>query len=460
MMNITHTFQIGETPKIILQHVKGDLSIQGWTQPEVTLAADNATADDHTETGGALEIRCDSDCRLQVPFGASIHALAVRGDTRVSQVNGTIALESVNGDLQLKSVGKTTLGEIKGDFAIYHAEGNMSAKSIRGDAKAHIVNGVVNIENVSGDLRLQHVNGAIVGNAGGDLMARDIHGDFHIENVGGDANVGNIEGSFVGSNIGDDLTLAEIAGNVQATAGDDLSLRLTPRAGANYVVFAGGDATCRVPFECNAAVTLQAGGEVNIHRLPVEAGENPHHCNFTLGNGESALAITAGGDISFGGSDMKWRETDSGADATMDFGLRAGELVQQVASQVEMQVQAATSQLDRKLTELADNDDLVLRIQDKVQAAMNIAEIKIAEALGQAEQSIKETQERAARSEAQNRRQQQSWKVSAPPKSAKLASPPVSDEERLIILGMVDQGKISVEQAEQLLQALRPKSAK
>jgi hypothetical protein len=460
MMNITHSFQTGETPKIVLQHVQGDLSIQGWTQPEVTLVADDATADDHTETGGALEIRCDGDCRLQVPFGASIHALAVGGDTRVSQVNGTIELESINGDLQLKSVGRTSLGSVKGDFAIYHAEGDLSVKSVRGDAKAHIVNGVVSMESVSGDLRIQHTNGAIVGGVSGDLMARDIHGDFHIENVGGDANVGNVEGSFVGSSIGDDLTLAEIAGNVQVTAGDDVSLRLTPNAGANYVVFAGGDATCRVPYECSAAVALQAGGAVSVHRFAVEAGENPHHCSFTLGNGESTLAITAGGDISFGGSDMKWEDTASGADAAMELGLRAGELVQQVASQVEMQVQAATSQLDRKLTELADNDDLVLRIQDKVQAAMNIAETKIAEAMGQAEQSIKEAQERAAKSEAQNRRQQQSWKVSTPPKPAKPASPPVSDEERLIILGMVDQGKISVEQAEQLLQALRPKATK
>ena len=157
---------------------------------------------------------------------------------------------------------------------------------------------------------------------------------------------------------------------------------------------------------------------------------------------------------------MKWGEDSSGVDATLDFGMRAGELVQQVASQVEMRVQAATSQLDKKLTELANNDDLVLRIQDKVQAAMNLAEIKIAEAMGQAEQSIKEAQERASKTEAAQRRQQQAWKVSTPPKPAKPASRPVSDEERLVILGMVDAGKISVEQAEQLLQALRPKSAK
>ncbi len=207
-------------------------------------------------------------------------------------------------------------------------------------------------------------------------------------------------------------------------------------------------------------MTLQAGGEVTIHRLAIDSGDNSHRRSFTLGNGDAAFAITAGGDISFGGSDMKWDDSASSAEAAMEAGMRAGELVQQVASQVEMQVKAATSQLDKKLSELADNDDLVLRIQDKVQAAMNIAEIKISEAMVQAEQGIKEAQERAAKSEAKNRRQQQTWKVSRPPKPAKPTSPPVSDEERLIILGMVDQGKISVEQAEQLLQALRPKSAK
>ncbi len=456
-MNITHSFATGEAPNVILHRVKGDLLIQGWSQLEVMLAADDAVADDHTGDGGALEIQCGGDCRLQLPFGASVHALMVSGDTRVSQVNGAVQLDDIKGDLQLKMVGRTTLGEVKGDVAIYHADGDMSAKRIRGDAKAHIVSGAVRFENVAGDLRLQHTDEAWVGNVGGDLLARDIHGDFYVENVGGDANVGAVEGSFVASNIGDDLVLAEVTGNVQVTAGDDVSLRLTPHAGLSCVAVAGGDATCRVPFDCSAEVTLQAGGEITVHRLTIDSGEDAHHRSFTLGSGAAAVAITAGGDISFGGSDMKWDDSASSAEAAMAVGMRAGELVQQVASQVEMQVKAATSQLDKKLSELADNDELVLRIQDKVQAAMNIAEIKISEAMVQAEQGIKEAQERAAKSDAQNRRQQQAWKVNRPPKPT---SPPVSDEERLIILGMVDQGKISVEQAEQLLQALRPKSVK
>ena len=459
-MTITHSFQTGEAPTIFLQYVRGDLFIQGWPQPEVTLAAENATANDHTATGGTLEVCCDDDCRLQVPFGASIHGVAISGDVRISQVNGAVDLDSVNGDLQLKAVGRSSLGSVNGDFAVYHAQGDVSVKRVRGDAKAHIVNGIVNIESVSGDLRIQHVNGALVGSVSGDLTARDVHGDFHIENVGSDANVSNVEGSFVASSIGDDLTLADISGDVQVTVGDDVSLRLIPQAGSNYVVFAGGDAACRVPYECNATVTLQAGGAIGVHRLPAEPGDDPHHSSFTLGDGGATMAITAGGDISLGGSDMKWNDESSGVDATLEFGLRAGELAQQVASQIEMQVQAATGQLDKKLTELANNDDLVLRIQDKVQAALGVAEVKIAEAMRQAEQSMKEAQARAAKSESAQRRQQQAWKVSTPAKPAKPASPPVSDEERLIILGMVDAGKISVEQAEQLLQALRPKSTK
>ncbi len=230
-MNISHSFQTGEAPNIILHLIKGDLSIQGWSQSQVVLAADDAVADDHTGDGGALEIRGGGDCRLQVPFGASVHALVVAGDARVSQVNGAVTLDEIKGDVQLKNVGTASLGEIKGDFAIYHADGDMNAKRIRGDAKAHIVSGAVRFENVAGDLRLQHTNGALVGNVGGDLLARDIHGDFHVEYVGGDANVGNVEGSFVASNIGDDLVLTEVAGNVQVTAGDDISLRLTPHAG-------------------------------------------------------------------------------------------------------------------------------------------------------------------------------------------------------------------------------------
>ena len=446
----TQRYSTGAEPQIILHHVNGDLTINGWMNEEVEVDSSDAVVDNQTGKGNALEIRCNDDCRLQVPRGASVHVLAIGGDGKLDGVQGAVVLDQVSGDLQLLRVGNGSIGQVNGDLSVRHVDGGLTVKGVNGDAKALHINGDVELERVNGDLRLHIVGRTMVGQVGGDMAARQVGGDLHVDSVGGDANIHHVEGSLLASTIGDDLTLVDPLGNVQVTVGDDASLRLDPQPGANYVVFAGSDATCRIPPESNASITLRAGGEVDIHRLsvevPLEVDENQQQRSFMLGNGDAQIAVTAGGDISLIGSEMNWDE-GSGIDIGMEIGLRAGELAQQVASQV-----------DRKLSELANNDDLMLSIQDKVQSAMSMAETKISEAMRQAEQSIKEAEARSAQAEAERKRQQQRWRVNKPAKPAKPSAPQVSDEERLIILRMVDDGKISVEQAEQLLAALRPKA--
>jgi hypothetical protein len=80
------------------------------------------------------------------------------------------------------------------------------------------------------------------------------------------------------------------------------------------------------------------------------------------------------------------------------------------------------------------------KMQRKLEAARRRAERKARAA------------ERAARD---RRRRPESYKYS-PPKSVP-AQEPVSDEERLMILEMLEQGKISIDEAEQLLSALEGK---
>jgi hypothetical protein len=96
---------------------------------------------------------------------------------------------------------------------------------------------------------------------------------------------------------------------------------------------------------------------------------------------------------------------------------------------------------------MAENEEFSSRIQDKVAAAMRRAEEKMAEAMRKLEVRTQEGDSR--------RRKGYGWQAPpAPPPPAAPRKPQATDEERMMILRMVEQGKLSVDQAEKLLAAI------
>ncbi len=86
-----------------------------------------------------------------------------------------------------------------------------------------------------------------------------------------------------------------------------------------------------------------------------------------------------------------------------DFNERAADLVQQVADQVESQVEAFTRQLNERLAQLDNGDAIAAKVQQKVQAAMRRAEEKITDAMQRAERQAERQAERYAAREDRRR---------------------------------------------------------
>jgi len=99
---------------------------------------------------------------------------------------------------------------------------------------------------------------------------------------------------------------------------------------------------------------------------------------------------------------------------------------------------------------------------------MRRAEQHLGEAMRNAERRAAEAERRAAEMDARQHKREQGWGFTPPyppapprppvppipPKAPKAKGNNVNDEERLMVLRMVSEGKLSVEQAEQLLAAL------
>lgn len=401
-----HQTDVGDQPVIHLTQVAGDLVLNGRPGTQlVAIGSGIDIVDIHPESG-VVRIASNDDCVLEVPAGAVMHIGRVHGDAQINGVDGALHVQEIQGDLSINNVGPTSIQSVDGD-----------------------------------------------------VSANNIHGDLTIVAVEGDASINRVHGACRLTGVRDDLSLSAVEGDVEANVGDDASIRLALRHGVRVQVRAGSDLTCRIPTDSSARVALQAGAGIHIRRLPLPPEQSKH--SFTLGAGEAELDLSAGDELSLLGSDTTWDPAGAmGSELAVEMSLRAGEFAQQIASQVETQVSNITRQLDEKLSQLAEDQELATRIQEKVQAAMRTAEVKIAEAMRTADERARKAEQRAA-----TRGKSQSWSWSSatgaqPQSPPKQPRPPLSDEERMAVLRMVDDGKISVEQAEQLLAALRAKGQK
>jgi hypothetical protein len=245
---------------------------------------------------------------------------------------------------------------------------------------------------------------------------------------------------------------------VRAVADGDVDLTLNLSPGQHVQVEADGNINCRIQLEAGVVVRMEANGNLRVKNLGESRRDEDTTLEFVLGDGGAILDLRADGDIQLVGVELR----SFGAGGAFDAGVspemseemarRAAELGQQIAQQVESQVTVLTRELEEKLAGM-DNDDMANKIQDRVSAALRRAEEKLAEAMRKLEVRAD------VRSEGDRRRKGYGWQTPpVPPAPPPPPAPPkrkqANDEERMMILRMVESGKISIEQAEKLLTAL------
>ena len=441
-MSQRKTIQTNGSIEIRIEQVEGDLEIIGWGQTTVEAESDDDSELTLDLKGSVLRVNCESDLSLRVPQSATITIEAPQGDVEINNVFSGIKIVDIQGDLELNNIGA------------------LSVSTVNGDLEANNIHGAVQLGTVEGDVQLNNVHGPCnVGKVEGDFSANNVHGTLEV-NAEGDISVTNVHGNL-NAHAGGDLSIQSSYSNINANVGGDASLRLAVVADTCRV-HAGGDIDCRIPTYAGATVQLVAGGEINtrkIEEVPIFKG---NRAEFTIGGGEGLIELTAGGDINLGtqsiGEGFNF-EFDFGGKSGDEIAAAASEFTRNLVSQVENGLRSLTRTLDIKLSNLGTSEEIAGKVQEKVQNAMRRAEEKITEASKEAERRARDAEKRMAEME---RRQQKGrpgvyWgtpPVPPPPPRPPKAKAPASEEERLMVLRMVSEGKISVEQAEQLLAAL------
>jgi len=435
------TFTTGQDPEIILTNVGGDLRLFGWEQNQFQAEAEDSNTLDARQDGERITLHAKGDCTVRVPRQVRLTLQHVGGDARVKSLGGPLSVEAVGGDLILRQTAAVNVGTVSGD-----------------------------------------------------LKAKKILGDVHIQMAAADVSARSVTGEFAAQRVGGDLYLRDVGAGARAEVGGDIALNLEFIPDHVYGFHAGGDIRCWVSGDVSANMKLDSGGEIVVSVPGAQVTGEPTDRTVVLGDGKAQVKLEAGGDISVTGLTA---DPDAmgefGEHFGEEFGVMAEEFAVQIESQVEAQIESQMADFEKHLQEKlayldthlghgrVDAEKIAARAREAVERAAEKArrQTEAAERKADAARRKAEALARAAARRAERQAEHTkrhvlfAWKSDAPraprpptaplppraPGFARATQPvePISDEERMSILRMVEQKKISVAEAEKLLAALENK---
>lgn len=310
---------------------------------------------------------------------------------------------------------------------------NVSVQNVGGDAKLTDLAGSLDIKNVGGDMVVRNARNIQIKAVGGDLRIKRADGNVTIEKIGADATIREVSGAVWIAKVGADLYVRNVEGGcVVESVGSDLVLNLDFMPELEYRFAVGGDVLCRVQPEADVRFLLPLGIDVQLD-MEADISEDDDRQTILLGDGSVTVHIERAQSLRLVGQDE-------------DYMLSLG-------VQIEEELEARMSTLEEKLNQqLAGLDE---RIQAKSEQFATHAE-KIAR---KAEREAERAAEQIRRSlDRQFKRKRDAgprrMRFTVSDSTASRRTDPVSEQERLMILQMVRDNKISIEEAERLLSAL------
>jgi hypothetical protein len=408
------TIQTSQSPKIFLE-IQGSLTMKGAFENEIVIRADSSDDIALDVKDDEVWIKCSSNCTLRVPRAAEIKAEVIHGDAVIKSLEGALKIGNVHGNLVIKDLGSTTIEKINGELVAKQIDGNLEVLSVDGNAQ---------IRDIRGNFRVEQT----------------VHGNLNLEDLEGEAS-------------------ARVDGNIM--------LRLDPVAGQKMTFSSESNLICRLPEDADVRVSIERGGniEIKLESAPIRGSVRAPY-EFTIGDGEAELVLSAAGNILIGQHAPEWEMIG-------DFDPGIEGIAEEITSQVEAQVEAIERQLENQLENLTVtlggvglSAEAAERISRRAREASERASTRAQEKMRRAQEKFQRKMEVAqrkaearARAESQREaaREKRSWGFSWPTPPAapgEVQEEPVSEDERMVILKMLEENKISLEEAEKLLQAL------
>lgn len=410
-----HSVTSGFSPEVLIDEVHGNLEVKGWDRPDILMksSADDTPAPEVQED--TVRIGSKGNCLIRLPQRANVRVGNVHGNARIKFLDYQLKCNQVSGSLVLRNVGET------------------------------------HVETVHGD-----------------LLAKQMLGDLHVETIHGNAVARDIQGKCMLEKVGGNLELRDGESDIAVSATGNARVRLSLVAGENYHIEAGGNLHCRIPDTSNLQIDLSSSAkEIQVKLTGKKNVYREENFRFTLGDGDVSMKLSAGGSLSFVGQESLPFEMDDVQTEFEDaFAGFSEEFSQQIAEQIETQIDTQLEVLNDQMENLStvieqaglsqkEIDRIMQRARESSDRATARSQEKMRRAQEKLERKLAAAQRKAElRAKAAERRRHSERSFKWPPPEEASPRETVSDEERLLILRMLEEKKISLEEAERLLSAL------
>lgn len=379
----------------ILIRAHGNLDVHQWERPELGIVTDINVQKIRHESK-LLRLLFVEDCELSVPSNRELIIDRVSDNARLKDLQNPLTINKVGGRLALQNVNSAVVGRVSDSCLLENIRGSLKIGKIGDQLTGKNLVGSISIERVSGEAKLQGVGGAL-----------DIRGDD------------NIEVSLLDSN----------REKINIRSSDSIKLHL--------------------PAEPDASLQIRSGGEsILLETGALKKKMNEGRSEIRLGNGGQKIVLDAGDRVQitsdvpdakeitrlFEDLDTLWNRLKAESE------LRRAAREKESRWEIKM-VEGAARIAHEALDEVEDfsnqiSDDAIREAQLRVKEAMKQVEEQIRN-LGYDLSVVGEAHER--QSEAGGQENQMA---------------DVSDEEKLVVMRLLQQQKISVEEADRLLQVL------
>lgn len=406
------TITTGPNPNILVHSIPGDLRVAGWDRSEILIKTDGDHLDLSAESD-PITIACDEDLVIYLPKSANLTIESVAGDASLQAIHAPVTLGPVSGDLTMHDLGPVTLGEI------------------------------------SGDASLRNIGAINAGRIFGDFVLRGGHGVCVVDEVGGDASLRNVDEMVTIENVGSDLYIRNVNGGITVKTGSDATLYLTPVRGQKYEISAASDLILCMPPDSQAKLHLESDSpeSIRVDFDGVDIPEDWDMCEITIGEADPELPemlLRASGDLLVTSRTDSWdfaSDFDSG-----EWGIPpippVPPLPPDFSDRINRRVQVALERAQHHMEDAGHRAEAAGR---KAEATMRRAEAKARAAEVRARRGVQATINVGR------------WNWDISPRGPVQAGEPISNDERLTILKMLQEKKISLDEAEQLLAALEGK---
>lgn len=377
-----------------------------------------------------------------------------------SEFNEELVIQSIGGDLRVRGYGGNGL-RIEGESLVLANETPLevtcggdcdiqvteqavvTVHQVSGDAKiTNLANQLV-VNNVEGDLIVRHIiNPVTVRNTQGDFVAKHVEGNLTVQNVVGDAQIQHVTGDVTIENIGNDLEIRDVDGAcICNNVNGDLEIRMEFHPGQTYRFGAMGDIDCVVNRDNPVTFHVMSGIELAIDSDELEAtieteGGIQH---IRIGEGGADVYIQACDTFT-----LTNNEANYGGGFNFDFQVNLDEQMQELNRKINERlsglgqiIDATTQQALEQVSRRFRGRNFEEDIQRHTERAARMAE-------RHAERAHRHTERMQRFSKRRREPDADPWE-------------PATSQERLLILKLVEEGKITVEEADKLLQTIEGK---